>query len=69
MMPVRAGCAAARSFQRTARFIQPFTDRPFSSLGAMLNRLARLYRGILNGFASFLHWTLILGSHRERYAE
>jgi hypothetical protein len=66
MMPVRAGCAAARFFQRTARFIQPFTDRPFSSLGAMLNGLARFYRGFLNGFASFFYWTLILGSYRER---
>ena len=69
MMPARAGCAAARFFQRIARFTQPLTDRPFGSLGAMLNRLARLYRGVLNGFASFLYWTLILGSHRERYAE
>jgi hypothetical protein len=66
MMPVRAGCAAARFFQRTARFIQPFTDRPFSSLGAMLNGLARFCRGFLNGFASFFYWTLILGSYRER---
>ena len=69
MMPVRAGCAVARFSQRIARFTQPLTDRPFGSLGAMLNRLARLYRGVLNGFASFLYWTLILGSHRERYAE
>jgi hypothetical protein len=68
-MPVRAGCAVARFFQRIARFPQPLTNRPFGSLNAMLNRLARLYRGFLNGFASFLYWTLILGSHRERYAE
>ena len=65
-MPVRGGSATARLFQRTARFIQPFTDRPFSSLGAMLDGLARFYRGFLNGFASFFYWTLILGSYRER---
>jgi hypothetical protein len=66
MMPVRTSCAVARFFQRIARFPEPLADRPFSGLDAMLNRLARLYRGILNGFASFLYWTLILGSHRER---
>jgi hypothetical protein len=69
MMPVRTGCAVARFFQRIARFLQPLTDRPSGSLGAMLNRLARFYRSFLNGLASFLYWTLILGSHCKRYAE
>ena len=68
-MPVRAGCAVARFFQRIARFLQPLTNRPFGSLDAMLNRLACFYRAFRDGFASFLHWILILGSHRERYAE
>jgi hypothetical protein len=63
MMPVRTGCATTRFFQGIARFLQPLTNRPFGGLCAMLNCLARFYRGFLNGLASFFYRTLILGSH------
>jgi hypothetical protein len=69
MMPVRTGCTITRFLQRIARFLQPLTNRPFGGLCAMLNCLARFYRGFLNGLASFFYRTLIVGSHRAGYAK
>jgi hypothetical protein len=79
MMPGRTGCTAARFFQGISRFLQPLTNGPFGSLCAMsdrlaggfrtmLNGLACFFRSFLNGLTSFFYWTLILGSHCERYA-
>jgi hypothetical protein len=69
MMPVRTGCTITRFLQRIARFLQPLTNRPFGGLRAVLNCLARFYRGFLNGLASFFDRTLILGSRCEGYAK
>ena len=66
---MRAGCAVARFFKRIAGLVKSLPDRAFGSLGAMLNGLARFHRSLFNGFTSFFYWTLILGSHRKRYAE
>jgi hypothetical protein len=68
-MPVRTSCAITRFFQCIARFLQPLTHRPFGGLRAMLNCLARFYRGFLNGLASFFYRTLIVGSQSGGYAK
>jgi hypothetical protein len=65
MMPGGTGGAVARLFQGISGLLQPLANRSFGSLGAMLNGLAGLGRGFLDGITSFFDWTLILCSHGE----
>jgi hypothetical protein len=66
MMLGRTG--GTRFFDCVSRVLQPFANGPFSGLCAMLNRLARLFRGLFNRLTGFLYWTLILPLCCQRYA-
>jgi hypothetical protein len=59
----------ARFLQCISRLLEPLANCPFGGLCTMLDCLARFFCRFLNGCPSFFYWTLILGSHRERYAE
>ena len=76
----RTGYGAPSFFERIARILQPLADCPFSGLcsvlhglsgraGGMFDGFARFCRRLLNGFASFFDWPLIVCAHRERGAK
>jgi hypothetical protein len=77
---VVAGYGAPSFFECIARVLQPLADGPFSSLSSVLDGLAcracgvfdglaRFRRRLLNGFASFFDWPLIVCVHRKRGAK
>jgi hypothetical protein len=80
MMVGRTSCGTAGFFEGIARILQSLAYRPFGGLCSMLDGLAggacgvfngfpRFRRRLLNGFASFFDWPLIVCAHRERGAK